>query len=327
MIDSVKDNHYLSTIGIQQRRGGMDGMDAQVAAMRRFNRFYTRRVGALGEGHLQSQYSLTEVRVMYEVAHQEGITASELGERLALDAGYLSRILGRFQERGLVARTQSERDARQAHLSLTDAGRAEFAGLSAQAEREIAEMLRPLPEDDRGALVGAMGRIERLLGARADAPITLREHRPGDMGWIVHRHGVLYWREHGWDERFEALIARVVAGFIDEFQPGRERAWIAEREGEIVGSVFCTRLDDDVAKLRLLLVEPSARGTGLGSRLVDECIAFARAAGYRQLVLWTNSVLLPARRIYARAGFRMIAEEENNHWGLPLTAETWELAL
>ena len=304
-----------------------DGIEAQVAAMRRFNRFYTRRVGALGEGHLQSRYSLTEVRVMYEVAHQDGITASELGERLALDAGYLSRILGRFQERGLVSRTQSEKDARQAHLSLTDAGRDEFAGLNAEAEREIAEMLQPLAEDDRGALVGAMGRIERLLGGRADAPVTLREHRPGDMGWIVHRHGVLYWREYGWDERFEALVARVVADYVDHFQPGRERSWIAEREGEIVGSVFCTRLDDDVAKLRLLLVEPTARGTGLGSRLVDECIAFARQAGYRKLLLWTNRVLVAARRIYARAGFRRVAEEENNHWGLPLIAETWELEL
>ncbi|HSU15330.1 bifunctional helix-turn-helix transcriptional regulator/GNAT family N-acetyltransferase [Longimicrobium sp.] len=302
-------------------------MEAQIAAMRRFNRFYTRRVGALGEGHLQTQYTLTEVRVMYEVAHQDRITASELGERLALDAGYLSRILTRFQERGLVSRTPSEKDARQAHLSLTGAGREEFARLNAAAEGEIAEMLRPLAEDDRRSLVGALQRVERLLGGRADAPITLREHRPGDMGWIVHRHGVLYWREYGWDERFEALVARVAAGFIDEFQPGRERAWIAEREGEIVGSVFCTRMSEDVAKLRLLLVEPSARGVGLGHRLVDECIRFAREAGYRKLVLWTNSVLLVARRIYARAGFRMVQEEENDHWGLPLIAETWELEL
>ncbi|HEX6748880.1 MAG TPA: bifunctional helix-turn-helix transcriptional regulator/GNAT family N-acetyltransferase [Longimicrobium sp.] len=305
-----------------------DEIDTQVAAVRRFNRFYTREVGALGEGHLHSPYTLTEVRVLYEIAHQDGITATELAERLALDAGYLSRILARFQERGLVARTPSEKDARQSHLSLTGAGRDEFGGLNAAAHAEIAGMLAPLADDERRALIGTMQRIERMLGGRpAEAPYTLRPHRPGDMGWITHRHGVLYWQEYGWNERFEALVARVVADFIDHFDPARERSWIAEREGEIVGSVFCTQMDDETAKLRLLYVEPSARGLGIGGRLVDECIAFARSAGYRKMVLWTNSVLLAARRIYERAGFRVVNEEVHDHFGLPLMAETWEMEL
>lgn len=301
---------------------------AQVDAVRRFNRFYTRRVGALGEGHLQSPYSLTEVRVLYEIANREGITATELGERLGLDAGYLSRILARFQEREMVTRSASEKDARQSHLSLADAGREAFAALNRAAAGEIEEMLAPLAEEDREALVGAMRRIQRALGdGMAATPITLRSHRPGDMGWIIHRHGVLYRREFGWDERFEALVARSAADFIEHFDPQRERSWIAERVGEIVGSVFCTKLSDDVAKLRLLLVEPSARGHGLGRRLVDECVAFAREAGYTKMVLWTNSVLTVARRIYAQVGFRMVLEETHDHFGLPLVAETWEMEL
>jgi DNA-binding MarR family transcriptional regulator/N-acetylglutamate synthase-like GNAT family acetyltransferase len=307
---------------------GAGEIEAQVAAVRRFNRFYTRRVGALGEGHLQSPYTLTEVRVMYEVAHQDGITASELGERLMLDAGYLSRILARFQERGFVSRTPSVKDARQSHLSLTDAGRAEFATLNASAAGEIAEMLKPLGDEDRRALVGAMERIERLLGGRGpDAPYTLRTHEPGDMGWIVYRHGVLYTREYGWGKRFEALVARTAADFLEHFDPDRERCWIAEREGERVGSVFCTRLDDNTAKLRLLLVEPSARGLGIGRGLVDECIRFARQAGYRRVILWTNSVLTAARRIYQQTGFRMVHEETDDTFGTPMIAETWEIDL
>jgi DNA-binding MarR family transcriptional regulator/GNAT superfamily N-acetyltransferase len=300
----------------------------QVDAVRRFNRFYTRRVGALGEGHLQSPYSLTEVRVLYEIANRDGITATELGERLGLDAGYLSRILARFQDRGMVTRSASEKDARQSHLALADAGRDAFADLNRAAAAEIEEMLSPLEPEDREALVGAMRRIQRALGDGGSyAPITLRSHRPGDMGWIIHRHGVLYRREYGWDERFEALVARSAADFIEHFDPARERSWIAERDGEIVGSVFCTKLSDDVAKLRLLLVEPSARGHGLGRRLVDECVGFARETGYRKMVLWTNSVLTAARRIYAQVGFRMVLEETHNHFGLPLIAETWEMEL
>ncbi|MBV9110288.1 MAG: bifunctional helix-turn-helix transcriptional regulator/GNAT family N-acetyltransferase [Gemmatimonadetes bacterium] len=300
----------------------------QVDAVRRFNRFYTRRVGALGEGHLQSPYSLTEVRVLYEIANRDGVTATELGERLGLDAGYLSRILARFQERGMVTRSASDRDARQSHLSLADAGREAFDSLNRAAAGEIEGMLSRLAADDREALVGAMRRIQRALGDGApDAPITLRSHRPGDMGWIIHRHGVLYRREYGWDERFEALVARSAADFIEHFDAARERSWIAERDGEIVGSVFCTKLSDDVAKLRLLLVEPSARGHGLGRRLVDECVAFARQAGYTKMVLWTNSVLTAARHIYAQVGFRMVLEETHEYFGLPLVAETWEMEL
>ncbi len=305
------------------------GSDRRVVAVRGFNRFWTRRIGVLGEGYLGSPFSLTEVRVLYELAHAGETSASELRGALGLDAGYLSRILRGFEDRGLVARRPSETDARRSLLRLTEAGREAFAALDARARDEIGAMLGGLSEDEGDRLVEAIGTIERLLGERPEpkVPYLLRPHRPGDMGWVVHRHGVLYAREYGWDERFEALVARIVADFVDGYDPARERCWIAERNGEIVGSVFLVKESEEVAKLRLLFVEPSARGLGIGTRLVEECIRFARSSGYRKLTLWTNSVLVAARRIYEQQGFELVEEEEHHSFGKDLVGQYWELPL
>jgi DNA-binding MarR family transcriptional regulator/GNAT superfamily N-acetyltransferase len=304
-------------------------LDRRVAAVRRFNRFYTRRIGVLNEGLLRSPFSLSEVRVLFELAHRPNLTASTLREELGLDAGYLSRLLRDFQKRGLVERTSSAADGRVSHLNLTHQGREEFAALDTRASDEVRALLRGLPVAEQRRLLAAMRTIQDALDASPGkgAPYLLRLHQPGDMGWVVHRHGVLYAQEYGWDERFEALIAEVVASFIQHFDPKRERCWIAERDGEIVGSVFLVRKSKTVAKLRLLLVEPSARGLGIGARLVDECIRFARRAGYRKMTLWTNSVLDAARRIYQRAGFHLVDEQPHNHFGPDLVGQTWELEL
>jgi DNA-binding MarR family transcriptional regulator/GNAT superfamily N-acetyltransferase len=305
------------------------GAVAPVAAVRRFNRFYTKHIGVLREGHLDSPFSLTEVRVMYELAQQSGPTAAELARELALDSGYLSRILRSFEQRGLIEKSRSESDGRQAHLRLTVTGQSAFAALNARADDEIANLVERVPPDDWRRLTDAMRTIERVL---APAPETkrsyvLRTHQPGDIGWVVHRHGVLYAREYGWDERFEALVAQIVAEFVQHFDPRRERCWIAEQDGERVGSVFLVRKTDTVAKLRLLLVEPKARGLGIGHRLVDECIRFARHARYERVTLWTNSVLHAARRIYEAAGFRLVSEEPHAMFGEELIGQTWELDL
>ena len=304
-------------------------IDRRVAAVRRFNRFYTQRIGVLQDGLLSSSFSLTEARVLYELAHREQPTASELGKDLGLDAGYLSRVLRGFERRGLIERRPSKADGRQNLLSLTDAGRAAFAPLDERSHSEIGAMLRPLPAPGQRRLIEAMGAIERLLGAPPEpaAPYLLRPHRPGDLGWIVHRHGVLYAQEYGFDERFEALVAKVAAQFLQSFDARRERCWIAERAGEIVGSVLLVRASDEVAKLRLLLVEPEARGLGIGARLVEECERFARQAGYQKITLWTNSVLDAARRIYEKAGYRLVREEPHHSFGQDLVGETWELDL
>ncbi|HTX39125.1 MAG TPA: bifunctional helix-turn-helix transcriptional regulator/GNAT family N-acetyltransferase, partial [Bryobacteraceae bacterium] len=251
-----------------------------VTAVRAFNRFYTRRIGVLDEGHLKSPYSLAEVRVLYELAHRDRPLASELARDLGLDAGYLSRMLRGFQGRGLLARAPSRDDARQSRLALTAKGKRTFAPLENRASEAVAGMLHPLTDGQRASLAGAMDTIRRLLEPRgaSEAPYTLRPHRPGDMGWVIHRHAVLYAREYGWDERFEALVAEIAARFIQNFDPRRERCWIAERAGEPLGSVFLVKESDEAARLRLLLVEPAARGLGLGSRLVEECVAFARQA-------------------------------------------------
>ena len=308
-----------------------NGTDAgHVDAVRRFNRFYTGRIGALGHGHLGSPYSLTEVRVLYEIAHRDGATATDLQRELGLDAGYASRMLARFVERGLVRRAPAGDDARRRLVTLTARGRAQFAKLDARASAEIEEMLGTLPAEARSAVVTSLARAHSLLDRDAGGsgkPYTLRAHRPGDMGWVVHRHGALYAAEYGWDERFEALVARIVADFIDHLDPERERCWIAERDGAIVGSVFLVKKSARVGKLRLLLVEPSARGLGLGCRLVNECIAFARAAGYRKVVLWTQSNLTAARHIYRGAGFEVVASEKHDQFGAALVSETWELRL
>ena len=255
-------------------------IDQRVDAVRRFNRFYTKQIGVLHEGLLGSPFSLTEVRVLYELAHREKPTATELGKELGLDPGYLSRILRGFKKRGLVDKTPSEADGRQSLLSLTARGRKTFAPLNARSSNEVAAMLSKLSMVEQSRLIEAMHTIEGLLGARPEqkAPFLLRPHQPGDMGWVVHRHGVLYAQEYGWDEQFEALVAEILAKFIKEFDPKRERCWIAERDDEIVGSVFLVKQSAKVAKLRLLLVEPKARGLGIGGRLVDECIRFENCA-------------------------------------------------
>lgn len=299
----------------------------QVAAVRRFSRFYTRRIGALEEGLLRTPFSLTEARVMYELGQRASATATELGHELGLDPGYLSRILRGFQERGLIDRRPSESDARQTHISLTDAGRAAFTELDAASRRGIGEMLGGLPGVEQDRLVRAMRTIESVLGEGAREPYVLRPPRPGDLGWVVQIHGELYDREYGWDVRFEGLIADVIGGFVRNWDPARERCWIAEHRGENVGSIFLVRGTDEVAKLRLLVVDPRARGLGIGTRLVRECVAFAREAGYRKVSLWTNDVLVAARRIYEAEGFGIVATEVHDSFGVPLTAETWELEL
>lgn len=304
-------------------------VDPTIEIVRGFNRFYTRKIGVLREGDLDSPFSLTEVRVLYELAHRESPAAAELAQDLGLDPGYLSRMLSGFERRGLIERKPSAHDARRSLLSLTPQGRATFAPLDAKAREDIERMLGGLAPDSRSRLITAMRSIETVLGAPAPSPepYLVRNHRPGDMGWVVHRHGLLYAQEYGWDERFEALVARIVADFIQHEDPEKERCWIAERHGEIVGSVFLVKKSKTVAKLRLLLVEPSARGLGIGSRLVGECERFARQAGYRKIILWTNNVLKDARRIYERAGYRLVREEPHQQFGEGLVGETWELAL
>lgn len=303
----------------------------RIESVRRFNRFYTRQIGLLQEGLLQSPFSLTEARVIYELARQEQTTATRLCQELDLEPGYLSRILRGFHKRTLIEKRPSGTDRRQSLLSLTGQGQNAFAQLDAAARSEIEAMLGELSEVDQDRLVHAMHAIERLLGAEPEhrVPYILRPHQPGDMGWVVHRHGVLYYQEHGWDENFEALVAEIVAGFIRGFDPKRERCWIAEREGENVGSVFLVRHPEreGVAKLRLLLVEPKARGLGIGKRLVKECARFAQGAGYHTITLWTNNVLQAARHIYEQEGYRLIHEEPHHSFGHDLVGQTWELGL
>jgi DNA-binding MarR family transcriptional regulator/N-acetylglutamate synthase-like GNAT family acetyltransferase len=301
----------------------------RVNAVRRFNRLYTRRIGVLRRDYLHSPFSLAEVRVLYELAHRERATASELARELDLDMGYLSRILRSFLRRGLIDRRRSERDGRERLLSLTPQGEATFAPLDAGAREQIGEILDHLPHSQQQRLVEAMGTIELLLGDRAgpSTDCVLRGPRPGDMGWVVERHGALYAEEYGWDEHFEALVAGIVAKFVDHFDPEHERCWIAERQGQRVGCIFLVKATRTIAKLRLFLVKPEARGLGIGGRLVDECVRFARAAGYRKMRLWTQSNLLAARHIYARVGFRLLEEAPHHSFGHDLVSETWELHL
>jgi len=302
----------------------------RVDALRRFNRFYTRRIGLLNERLLDSAFSLTQSRVLYELAHRDDLTATQLSRELGLDPGYLSRMLRGFEARGLVRRTRAHQDGRHSLLTLTRAGRAAFAPLARRSREEGAATLANLSESRQRALCAAFGQVERLLepsntGAAPDH--VLRRHRPGDIGWVIHRHGALYAEEYGWDESFEALVAAICAKFIDHFDAGCERCWIAERDGRIVGSVFVVRQSKTVAKLRLMYVEPDARGLGLGRRFVTEAIEFARQAGYRKMMLWTNSILGAARRIYQEAGFRMVDSAPHHSFGHDLVGETWELRL
>jgi len=305
-------------------------LESCVERVRHFNRFYTRRIGVLREGLLDSSLSLTEARVLYEIARRDKTTATEVRNELDLDAGYLSRILRGFQKRGWIQRAPASDDARRQLLSLTRPGRAAFEPLNARSNQEVRHLLKPLSPDRQTRVVDAMRWIEAALEptAAASGPFHLRTHRPGDMGWVVYRHGVLYSEGYGYDERFEALVAEIVSGFVQHLDPARERCWIAERDGERVGSVFLVAKSKQVAKLRLLLVEPSARGLGIGKRLVEECVRFARQCRYRKLVLWTQSELRAARHLYELSGFRLAGSERHASWGRDdLVSETWELDL
>jgi DNA-binding MarR family transcriptional regulator/GNAT superfamily N-acetyltransferase len=299
----------------------------QIAAVRAFNRFYTRKLGVLDQQLLKSSFSLSEARVLYELAHRQDPAAKEIGIELGLDPGYLSRIVQNFDESGLITRKALPVDRRQYRLGLTAKGRQAFAKLDRSSHDEVAGLLAALPAGDGRRLVEAMGTIERLLGASGDAPAILRGHGPGDMGWVVQSHGALYASEYGFDSGFEALVAEIAAKFLGSFDASRERCWIAELDGAPVGSVFLVRHSDEIAKLRLLLVDPAGRGHGLGKRLVEECIAFARACGYRRITLWTQSILVAARKIYQDAGFVLVASEPHRSFGQSLIGETWEMKL
>jgi DNA-binding MarR family transcriptional regulator/GNAT superfamily N-acetyltransferase len=303
--------------------------ETAIAAVRAFTRFYTRQAELLDEGLLDSGFSLSEARVLYELANRDQVSAGDLVRDLGMDAGYLSRILKRFESAGLLARAVMPEDARRTRIHLTAPGRAAFVPLDQASREQVGRLVGPLSAGQRDRLLRAMADIKEILGRVPETKpsFTLRGHRPGDMGWITHRQAVLYAREYGWDETFEALVAEVTAGFVRAYDPARERCWIAERRGEVVGSVFCVRESDTAAKLRLLYVEPDARGLRIGRTLVETCIAFAREAGYRTLTLWTNDILLAARKVYLDCGFKLVAEEPHHSFGKDLVGQNWELAL
>lgn len=303
-------------------------LEQRVQAVRQFSRFYTRQLGVLNEKLLGSKYSLTEVRVLFELAQRESCRAKDIGQDLGLDAGYLSRIVNRFVRTRLVTRERSEVDARNMLLRLTTKGRAVFTSLDRQSSQQVAEMLTALPEAKQKKLVNALHQAEEAFAAeKTEELVVLRPHRPGDIGWVIHRHGALYAEEYGWDESFEALVAEVAAQFIKNFDPTRERCWIAELDGEAVGSIFLVKYTEEIAKLRLLLVEPLARGFGVGRKLIRECIDFARQSGYKKVTLWTQSCLLAARKLYRDAGFKLVKEEPQCAFGADLVSEIWELEL
>lgn len=309
--------------------GMATALDRRVDGVRRFNRFYTQRIGVLAENYLRTPYTLAESRVLFELAQREATSPSDLAAALDLDAGYLSRILNRFERQELVTRTPSSTDGRRAVLALTDAGRAAFAPLNERSHDEIAALLAPLPDERQERVLAAMAAIADALTPAEPAEIVLRDPHVGDYGWAIERHGALYGAEYGFDAHMEGYVAEVIAAYIAGFQPRRDRCWIAERDGVRCGCIFVVHDESDAgtARLRLLLTEPSARGHGLGRRLVRACIAFARDAGYRKMTLWTHSILTAARAIYASEGFVMIATESNDLWGPHLTSETWELDL
>ena len=300
----------------------------RVAAVRAFNRFYTARIGVLRDGLLRTPHSLTEARVLYELGQREVTEVADLRRELDIDAGFLSRLLARLQTNGLVARERSSEDARRQRVRLTDEGRAAFAELDRRSADEIGAVLGALSEDDQTRLVASMDAVRDVLTqAPPSTGFVLRAPRPGDLGWIVQRHGALYAQQYGWDERFEALVARIVADYAEHHDPRRETAWIAEVDGEPAGCVLCTRREDDVAQLRLLLVEPRARGRGIGARLIEECLRFAQRAGYDRITLWTTDVLHEARRLYERAGFELVESAPHHSFGHDLVEQTWARAL
>jgi DNA-binding MarR family transcriptional regulator/GNAT superfamily N-acetyltransferase len=303
--------------------------DGRIAAVRAFNRFYTRKLGVLDQHLGRSPFSLSEARVLYELAHRDDLAAKEIGIDLGLDPGYLSRILQNLDEKGLITRKPLLSDRRQVRLGLTAKGRQAYAKLDLSSQNEVAAMLAALSPDDGRRLTEAMATIEHLLEPRTDArpSFLLRSHRVGDIGWVISRHGAVYAQEYGWDISFEALVAEIAAQFIKDCDLSCEHCWIAEVDGEPVGSVFLVKGTDGIAKLRLLLVEKSARGRGVGRALVEQCIRFARKKGYRKITLWTQSILVAARGIYQRAGFQRVAEEKHHSFGVDLVGETWELEL
>lgn len=301
--------------------------DERVAAVRRFNRFHTRLVGALNNRMLDSDYSLPQVRVLYEVAQAPNDAppaAAELADILTMDPGYLSRLISGLAKDGLIERRPSPENAKRLTLALTAQGRDVFNRLNATSAREVRDLLKGLRDQEQSQLVGAMTRVRKLLGdGPMDRTFILREPEPGDLGYIVHKQSLLYVKEYGWDWTFEALLSEIVGKFVQDFIPGRERCWVAEREGEIVGSVFVVRQDEETAKLRMLYVDATARGLGLGRRLVDECVRFAQAKGYKRMVLWTNDVLVSARRIYEATGFTLLEEGPHHSFGKDLMGQTW----
>jgi DNA-binding MarR family transcriptional regulator/GNAT superfamily N-acetyltransferase len=302
-------------------------LSERVAAVRRFNRFYTQRIGLLQEGVYKSQFSLTQARVLYEIIQRDKPTAAEIAKDLGLDAGYLSRILRGFEARGYIVRQTCDRDGRQSLLSITPRGRESFAPVEAQTIADVTSLLRDRDDAAQVRLCEAMRTIETVLVPDPGLPVILRAPQPGDMGWIVSSHGIIYSREYGWNAQLEAVTAEIVAAFALQHDAQRERCWIAERGGRNVGCVFVVADSDTVARLRLLLVEPEARGLALGARLVDECIRFAREARYQKITLWTHSVLTGARKIYERAGFRLVKTWTHEDFGPELVAETWDLEL
>jgi DNA-binding MarR family transcriptional regulator/GNAT superfamily N-acetyltransferase len=302
--------------------------DSRLDAVRRFNRLYTKRIGVVKEGMLGSPWSLAELRVLYELAHRDRASASDLVQELGLDAGYVSRILRRFERTKLLERRTAAHDGRRSDITLTAAGRKAVAALEDRSRAEVAEVLDGLSPEAQSKLLAAMRTIEELLAGRPQpSTLVLRPPRPGDLGWIVHRHGVLYADEWGYDERFEGMVAGIAAAFIRDFDPRRERCWMAERDGETVGCIALVQKSRTVAQLRLLLVEPSARGLGVGKRLVEECVRFARQAGYRRMTLYTHNTLHAARHLYREAGFRVVREEPDESYGRGVVAETWDLDL
>jgi DNA-binding MarR family transcriptional regulator/GNAT superfamily N-acetyltransferase len=308
-----------------------DDLSDAIGAVRHFNRFYTKQIGVLNEGLLESPFTVTEARIIYELANRERATATELGNELGMDPGYLSRTLRALETRKVITRKTSASDARQNVVVLTAKGRREFESLDRLSRNQIEEILNDLTSVERKRLLAAMALIENMLAKKETKEETysyvLRPPEPGDMGWVVQNNGTLYAQEYAWDENYEALVAQIVAGFVKNFDPKKERCWIAEKDGENVGSVFLVKESDDVARLRLLIVDPNARGLGIGKRLVDECTRFARRAGYKKITLWTNSVLLAARSIYQKAGYELVKSEPHHNFGHDLVGETWELTL
>ena len=325
----MSSDSLTSSVTVAGKDGPADPVTGgQVAAVREFNRFYTGVIGLLREGLLGTPYSLTEARVLFELARDDAVEAAHLRRWLDIDAGYLSRLLARFEADGLVSRTRSPADGRRQVIGLTGPGRAVQADLDARSAGQIRALLAGLTPDGRRRLTAAMASIREIIGpAPPPAAFVLRPPVPGDLGWVVQRHGALYAAEYGWDASFEALVARIVADYAARDDRRRESAWIAELGGEPAGCVFCMRKTDTTAQLRLLLVEPRARGLGVGGRLVAECVSFARRAGYREMVLWTNDVLHAARRIYQRAGFRLAGSEPHHSFGHDLVGQDWRLPL